>query len=201
MLMCLYSTRCSCDGCAITLGKRQRWADRTLFRSLNMAAQAAQLPGGLGTTLYDLGRMTALWVSAFEILAHPRTENSGLRKVYPLLEKVEFTDRNVARRRYLAYMPMKKPWPRRTLPCWLYGKLYLARCDFLHGNPLRARPLNLGGSTLSLVWLAPLLYRLALTGFLNMPKFPKNEDTKTATRRWSMDYQGIIERGLLRARK
>jgi hypothetical protein len=54
------------------LGTRQRWQDRALFRSLNMAAQAAQLPAGVGTTLYDLGRMSALWVSAFEILAHPR---------------------------------------------------------------------------------------------------------------------------------
>jgi hypothetical protein len=52
------------------LGKRQRWQDRALFRSLNMAGQAAQLPAGMGTTLYDLGRIAALWVSAFEILAH-----------------------------------------------------------------------------------------------------------------------------------
>src|SRR4051794_21793057 len=37
------------------LGKRQRWQDRALFRSLNMATQAAQLPAGVGTTLYDLG--------------------------------------------------------------------------------------------------------------------------------------------------
>jgi hypothetical protein len=59
------------------LGKRQRWQDRALFRSLNMAHHAAQLPAGMGTTLYDLGRIAALWVSAFEILAHPRTESSG----------------------------------------------------------------------------------------------------------------------------
>lgn len=56
------------------LGKRQRWEDRALFRSLNMATQAAHLPAGVGTTFYDLGRIAALWVSAFEILAHPRTE-------------------------------------------------------------------------------------------------------------------------------
>ncbi len=57
------------------VGKRQRWQDRALFRSLNMAYQAAQLPAGIGTTLYDLGRIAALWVSAFEILAHPRTDS------------------------------------------------------------------------------------------------------------------------------
>jgi hypothetical protein len=34
------------------LGKRQRWEDRALFRSLNMAGQAAQLPGGVGVTIF-----------------------------------------------------------------------------------------------------------------------------------------------------
>ncbi|MGH6841014.1 MAG: hypothetical protein ACREDV_02830, partial [Methylocella sp.] len=114
------------------LGTRQRWQDRALFRSLNMATQAAQLPAGVDTTLYDLGRMSALWVSAFEILAHPRKGNSGLRSVYPLFERVSYLDRNVGQCRYAAYMIGKKPWPRRPLPCWLYGKLYQARCDFLH---------------------------------------------------------------------
>ena len=107
------------------LGKRQRWQDRALFRSLNMACQAAQLPAGKSPTLYDLGRIAALWVSAFEILAHPRTDSSGLRYVYPLLERVSYLDRNVKRHKYIAYMGRtKKPWPRRPLPCWLYGRLY-----------------------------------------------------------------------------
>src|SRR5208282_5326968 len=41
------------------LGKRQSWKDRALFRSLNMAAQASQIPAGVGTTLYDVGRQVA----------------------------------------------------------------------------------------------------------------------------------------------
>jgi hypothetical protein len=53
-------------------GKRRRWKDRALFRSLNMAVQAALLPAGVGTTIFDLGRSISLWVSAFEILSHPR---------------------------------------------------------------------------------------------------------------------------------
>jgi hypothetical protein len=56
------------------LGKRQRWQDRALFRSLNMAFHASQIPAGVGPTMYDLGRIIALWVSAFEILAHPRVK-------------------------------------------------------------------------------------------------------------------------------
>lgn len=30
--------------------------DRVLFRSLNMAVRASQLPGGIDVTLYDLGK-------------------------------------------------------------------------------------------------------------------------------------------------
>ena len=36
------------------LGAHQRWQDRALFRSLNMAFQASQIPAGVGTTMYDL---------------------------------------------------------------------------------------------------------------------------------------------------
>ena len=56
-------------------GRRPQWPDRALFRSLNMANQASQLPAGVDTTFYDVGRLIALWVSAFEILAHPGRGN------------------------------------------------------------------------------------------------------------------------------
>src|SRR6266849_2916571 len=102
-----------------------------------MAVQAAQLSAGVGTTIYDLGRIAALWVSAFEILAHPRTDKSGLRYVYLLFERVRYLDRKVRRKKYIAYMGgTKEPWPRRPLPCWLYGRLYRGRNAFLHGNPV-----------------------------------------------------------------
>ncbi len=148
------------------LGRRQRWRDRALFRSLNMANQAARLPAGIDPTIYDLGRIAALWVSAFEILAHPRTAKSGLRSVYPLLEGIRYHDRRVGSRRFAAYMGRDK---RRPLPCWLYGKLYQARCAFLHGSPVRASLLMPPKSEQGLFWLAPSLYRLALAGFLRLP--------------------------------
>ena len=72
------------------LGKRRVWKHRALFRSLNMAANAAKMPGGMDTTLYDLGRSASLWVSAFEILAHPRTAKSDLKSVYDLMGSVAF---------------------------------------------------------------------------------------------------------------
>jgi hypothetical protein len=191
------------------LGKRPRWRDRALFRSLNMATNAAQLPAGIDTTLYDLGRTVALWVSAFETLAHPRKGNSGLRTVYPLLEAVSYQNTKVGRRGYVAYMTFKKPWPRRCLPCWLYGKLYQARCDFLHGNPVSPKTLNPSNLEQSLFWFAPCLYRMALTGFLKLTfnrKPPRISDAQKMgayasqhARFWQ--FQRTIERALLKSRK
>jgi hypothetical protein len=186
------------------LGKRQRWQDRALFRSLNMAAQAAQLPAGVDATIYDVGRIVALWVSAFEILTHPRKGKAGLNGVY----SVAYLDPEVRTRRYAAYAKSKRPWPRRPLACWLYGKLYRARCDFLHGEPLGAKPLNAEGSKVSLFWIAPCLYRLALTAFLGLSfkrPIPRGNTRKLgeyiASNMRFERYQETIERALLRARK
>jgi hypothetical protein len=192
------------------LGSRQRWQDRALFRSLNMAYQAAQLPAGKGPTLYDLGRIAALWVSAFEILAHPRVDSSGLKYVYALFDRVTHLDRKVGHKKYAAYVGRAgTPWPRRTLPCWLYGRLYRARSAFLHGNPVTPKTLHSGDLKCSLFWLAPSSYRLALTGALDLrfkKKLPKGATveqiaTHASARMDFNDYQMIAERALRRARK
>ena len=191
------------------LGNRHRWQDRALFRSLNMANQAAQLPASIDTTLYDLGRIAALWVSAFEILAHPRTGNSGLNSVYPLFERVSYLTSRVGRKMYAAYMSHKRPWPRRSLPCWLYGKLYKARCAFLHGNPVRISLLSPKNYGVGLFWLAPCLYRLALAGFLDLA-YTKRIPSLTAPEKLGEyigeemrfeQYQKSIESALLKARR
>src|SRR5260221_3324315 len=112
------------------LGKRKRWSDRALFRSLNMAFQAASIPAGIGTNMFDLGRSISLWVSAFEILSHPGDGRADLSTVYPLFEKVVYCARKVGDRRYAAYQPkQKKNGPKRRSPltCWVYGKLFQAR--------------------------------------------------------------------------
>ena len=191
------------------LSHRQRWEDRALFRSLNMATQAAQMPGSIDVTLYDLGRITALWVSAFEILAHPRTAHSGITSVYTLFERVSHRDLRVGTRRYVAYKGRsKQPWPRRSLSCWLYGKLYQARNRFLHGSPVRISLLNPPNSQAGLFWLAPSLYRLALTGFLDLsfkrpipnPETPEFGECFTQSMEF-WNYQEIIERALLETRR
>ena len=143
--------------------RKPDWADRALFRSLNMANQAAQLPAGMDATFYDVGRMIALWVSALEILAHPGNGMSGLNKVYELLDRIEWKYRRSALKRYKAY-PKKHAGPRRTAACWLYGEIHQARNDFIHGNEVKPARLRIGKH--NLFQLAAPLYRLALTAFL-----------------------------------
>jgi hypothetical protein len=52
------------------------------------------------------------------------------------------------------------------MPSWLYGELYWARNDFLHGNPIRQNRLHVKGSGRSLFQYSPMLYRMALAAFL-----------------------------------
>ena len=49
-----------------------------------------------------------LWVSALEILSHPRVAKADLFTVYPLFEKLTYCDAKVGRRRYAAYVPKCK---------------------------------------------------------------------------------------------
>jgi hypothetical protein len=200
-------------------GTRRRWKDRALFRSLNMAVQAAMLPAGVGTTIFDLGRSISLWVAAFEILSHPGVRKAGLFTVYPLLEAVTYCDRKVGRRRFAAYIPestkranKKKNLkePRRSLASWIYGELYQARNAFLHGNRVSVKTLSPKGTKDGLFWLAPSVYRLALTGFLklsverNLPYWLSDtydNNPMLQKKRRAYDQQHISERALLRIRK
>jgi hypothetical protein len=56
------------------------WRSRALFRSLNMAHAAAQIPAVVDLTAQSLGRSVALWVSSFEILTHPKEGDAGRRR-------------------------------------------------------------------------------------------------------------------------
>jgi hypothetical protein len=200
-------------------GKHARWEDRALFRSLNMAFQAASLPAGVGANIFDLGRSVSLWVSALEILSHPRIAKADLFTVYPLFEKLTYCDRKVGRRQYAAYVPKWKKdqnkkknakEPRRPLPCWIYGKLFQARNHVLHGNRVTIKTLSPTGTKDGLFWLAPSLYRLGLSGFMNLvvdknlPYFLSHEYDKNVSlqkKRKMYDRQHMAERALLRIRK
>ncbi|MGO9392324.1 hypothetical protein [Rhodoblastus sp.] len=203
-------------------GRRRRWKDRALFRSLNMAVQAGLIPAN-APTIFDLGRSISLWVSAFEILSHPRIERADLFTVYRLFEGVGYYDRKVNRRQYAAYIPEREKAKRKKaglkpvryrLPCWIYGKLYQARNHFLHGNPIPKKALSPKGTKNGLFWLAPSLYRLALTGFLDLSVDPsvwkklpyRFSDGALANPKFrkiyrAHDFQEMSERALLRILK
>lgn len=186
-------------------GGRVRWDDRKLFRSLNMANQAMQIPGSSDTGLYDYGRLFGLWVSAFEILAHPRVQKSNAREVYKLLERVSWEEKACKAKRFVANSGGKQ---RRPLACWLYGEIYKARNAFFHGNPVTPKTTKLKSGKYPLFHYPASLYRLALTGFLLLswkgPFAPMSQPMKLgrqmADRMHFTGYQEEAERMIKTAR-
>lgn len=143
------------------------WQHRALFRSLNMANQASLFPGGADATIYDFGRIIGLWISAFEVLVHPGgSGQANARKVFRLLEDVPWLDRKCGFRRYQTGGQNNRV--RRNLACWVYERMYQCRNDFLHGNPVAVVNLVVPQSRRPLVAIAPTLYRLGLTSFLDL---------------------------------
>jgi hypothetical protein len=113
--------------------------DRRLFRALEMARAASKTPGGADASEHDAGRVSALWVSAFEILAHDG-HRSDFRRVLSLLndvkwlsQKLEIKDRTVGKDKQIST----------NLAGAVYDRLYTARNHFLHGNPVTAQTLML----------------------------------------------------------
>lgn len=174
------------------------WADIALFRSLDMANSAAKIPAGRDMTEYSSGRAVASWISAFEILVHPGPEGRvGLFDVYRLLESVQWTNRDCSVPVHPAHVPRGQPQDR-ILACWIYGELYKARNDFVHGNPVDANRLQLQSGRYLHYYAAPL-YRMALTAFLNLRwTTPSSDEMDTGfpdpVDMW--DHQTDLERAL-----
>jgi hypothetical protein len=172
--------------------------DVALFRSLNMANSAALLPAGPEATMYDVGRSVALWVSAFEILAPAK--NQGYLPIYDLLRKVEYEFSECTDATYQAYgySQTRRAEP---LACWIYGEIYHARNDFLHGNPITPKRLTYEKSGRVLSNYTAPLFRLALTGLLDLTwrkPWPPKEDAQafgkaTSDRMDFKHYQADIE--------
>lgn len=186
--------------------KAPAWEDVALFRSLNMAHQACLMPSAAAdTTLYDVGRQIALWVSAFEILVHPGPGGQANRNaVMHLLDQVDWRYRDCKARRY----PVRggKKVERRQLAAALYDRVYRARNDFLHGNPVSRATLNLRVNGRTLFHIAAPLYRLALTSFLGLRPAPFDPKLDAASLGAAMaarmefeGYQGRHEEALLTA--
>ena len=137
--------------------------DIALFRSVNMAYHASLLPAPTENIFYDIGRLVSLWVSAFEILAHPGKGQVTPKRVFDLIEKRCWKLPEMAEWIYDTGGEKKV---KRPLASWLYQALYDCRNNFLHGNPVEPDNLQLPGSTRKLIQFAAPLYRLALTAFL-----------------------------------
>jgi hypothetical protein len=147
------------------------WRSLALFRSLNMAHAAAQVPGFVDLTAPSLGRSVALWISAFEILTHPEDGDAGLKEVYRVFENVDWRTDACKQNIYECYEgrgKRKNGAPQRNLACWIYGELYHARNDYLHGNALADDRLVVKATGRSLFMFTQSLYRLLLTGFLGI---------------------------------
>jgi hypothetical protein len=147
---------------------KPEWSDLALFRSLNMAFAASQIPAGIDLTQFHMGRSIALWVSAFEILTHSGTDV----KLYDVYERIAGLPWKQKATRAKRYKPHK--WKKKgPLGCWIYGAIHHARNDFLHGNPVDRNRLIVRKSKRNLFSYAAPLYRMALAGFLPIPTPPR----------------------------
>ena len=176
--------------------KRMEWKTGVLFRSLEIACQASRLPA-VGTrqpTIHDVGVGIALWVSAFEIISHPRTSDASRETVVRLLGQADWIEPKLKAKWYTLKnqhgRPLKDSSGRERRFSFiqkLYGELYRARNDFLHGNPVTAG--NLFPSRIAcgptLLHCAPLVYRAALMPFLPFDLSDLNTgDLHTSTSAW-----------------
>lgn len=144
-------------------------AEARLFRSLNMAFRAGEMPSGMQVNAYDAGRLIALWVSAFEILAHPEKGSVSSRVVRELISKTEWL-----------YKAAAEPVFEKTygnganvklnISAWMLEELYRLRNDFMHGNIIDDKALNIEGSGRSFFNFPPLLYRLAIAAKIDLLK-------------------------------
>ena len=143
--------------------RAETWENRALFRSLNMAFRAGQMPAGKDLTIYDVGRAVALWVSAFEILSHPGgTQKTDYGRVSNLIRLAPWKSAKTIETKYAAY----KMSGQTTVGRWLYGELYRTRNSFLHGNPVGRSDLLIPASGRNLFEFAAPLFRMALASFL-----------------------------------
>jgi hypothetical protein len=143
----------------------ERVDDRRLFRALDMARAASKMPGGRDASEHDMGRAVALWVSAFEILAHDGVRSS-FKQVLLLLGRVEWLRPAMKTRDRRA--TVGKNVFETNLAGEIYGHLYRVRNDFLHGNRVDRDTAKLEKCQRSVLFFAAPLFRLALTAYLDL---------------------------------
>jgi hypothetical protein len=146
--------------------------DRALFRSLQIAYHASQTADDNKESIYDHGTRLTLWVSAMEILAHPSVDGADggadFGRVRSLLEQNCWLNDELNGQEYQFCWRKKKYCV--NLVVKLSWDIYQARNAFLHGNPVTMTDLFpfQDHKRPSLILLAPLVYKAALIGFLQL---------------------------------
>jgi hypothetical protein len=135
-----------------------------------MAYIAATMPLRNHSTIYDYGTSASLWVSAFEILAHPGpTKKVKASTVIDLLGEYDWIDKEIDNRECQIFF--KKKMNNVNLVQKLYKELYDTRNDYLHGNPTKMSRLfpfkTSNKETAPITQFAPLIFKIALLCFLN----------------------------------
>ena len=168
---------------------KPEWKQISLFRSLAVAYRSARLPKGCDDLVFDIGIQASLWVSAHECLIHSgHGGRADLESVLKLLGRARWCRKElrVKRRQKERQRPPRGhflPIPK-TYVQHLYRRLYDARNDFLHGNPVNAKKAFLGPSTRNSlsIQVAPLIYATALEVFLQPLSAPKRPDFQEVIR-------------------
>jgi len=102
-----------------------------LFRSLEIAFQAAAIPQKNIGSLYDFGLTIAHWVSALEVLVYPLFGHASQERSLTFLAQIPIDDRVLAARRYRASHNKSLRLNALQKTCSL---IYRARNKFLHGD-------------------------------------------------------------------
>jgi hypothetical protein len=150
--------------------KKQDSNTAALFRSLDMAYRASVMPQ---LHLHEFGTNIALWVSAFEILVHPKTGNADRDAVLDFLDGTTFSSNKLLRRLYsIRKRRRKKEIKKVSLILKIYDEMNSVRNDFLHGNSVTPSKLFTAKNRqcLPLTICAVLVYKCALMSPLNMFK-------------------------------
>ena len=146
--------------------KSSNWRRTALFRSLQIVYQACAMPISNYETIYDYGSSLALWVSSFEILAHPQIGQVQKSNVLSLITDKPLQSKELTNRLYTISLGRNNC--RVNLPQKLYSQIYDSRNNFLHGEPVKRKHLFPWGKTrrYPLHFFIPLIYNLALISHL-----------------------------------
>ena len=145
----------------------------TIFRSLEIANRASSLPFGNQASIHDFGISISQWVSALEILVHPKAGYAGFTEVQELLGTIKFNSNKLNNKNYSFVCRRNKKRIQATALQKTYYEMYEARNKSLHGEPVKSTDLliNNNHNYYGLNNFAPILFKYALQEILGVNEF------------------------------